>query len=62
MFKEILHANDGSERAFKALSFALDIAKQNKSDLHIGSGEEISYVPEYIEEAREDKEGRSARD
>ncbi len=46
MFKKILHANDGSEHAFKALSFALDIAKQNKAELHTVSIEEISYIPE----------------
>jgi nucleotide-binding universal stress UspA family protein len=60
MFKKILHANDGSDHAFKALSFALDIAKQNKAELHMVSVEEIPYMPEYIEEIREEK-GTAAR-
>lgn len=60
MFKTILHANDGSDHAFKALAFALDIAGQNNSELHMVSVEEISYVPEYIEEIREEK-GSAAR-
>jgi len=60
MFKTILHANDGSDHAFEALAIALDIAKQNNSELHMVSVEEISYVPEYIEEVREEK-GSAAR-
>lgn len=60
MFKIILHANDGSDHAFRALSFALDIAKQNDCLLHTVSVEEISYVPEYMEEVREEK-GTAAR-
>jgi nucleotide-binding universal stress UspA family protein len=60
MFKTILHANDGSDHAFKALSFAIDIAKQNKSELHMVSIEEIPSMPEYIEEIREEK-GTAAR-
>ena len=55
MFKTILHANDGSDHAFKALALALDLAKQNNSDLHMVSVEEIPYMPEYIEEVREEK-------
>ena len=60
MFKTILHANDGSDHAFKALSFAIDIAKQNKAELHMVSIEEIPSMPEYIEEVREEK-GTAAR-
>ncbi|HET7806738.1 MAG TPA: universal stress protein [Pseudolabrys sp.] len=60
MFEKILHANDGSDHAFKALSLALDIAKQNRSELHMVSVAEISYAPEYIEEVREEK-GTAAR-
>jgi nucleotide-binding universal stress UspA family protein len=60
MFRKILHANDGSEHAFHALSMALAIARQNKSELHMVSVEEISYMPEFIEEVREESgvEGR----
>ena len=60
MFKKILHANDGSEHAFKAFAFAVDIARQNKAELHMVSVEEIPYMPEYIEEVREEK-GTAAR-
>jgi nucleotide-binding universal stress UspA family protein len=54
MFSKILHANDGSEHAFHALALALAIAKQNQSELHMVSVEEISYMPEFIEEVREE--------
>jgi nucleotide-binding universal stress UspA family protein len=60
MFKKILHANDGSEQAFNALSFAIEIAKQNAAELHMVSVEELPYMPEYIEEVREEK-GTAAR-
>ena len=54
MFAKILHANDGSEQAFHALSLALAIAQQNNSELHMVSVEEIDYLPEFIEEVREE--------
>jgi nucleotide-binding universal stress UspA family protein len=54
MFRRILHANDGSEPAFHALSVALAIARQNHSELHMVSVEEIDYMPEFIEEVREE--------
>jgi nucleotide-binding universal stress UspA family protein len=60
MFNKILHANDGSEHAFHALSFALAIAKQNSSELHMVCVEEIDYMPEFIEEVREET-GTAAR-
>src|SRR6266849_633960 len=53
MFAKILHANDGSDHAFHALSLALAIAKQNQSDLHMVCVEEIPYLPEFMEEVRE---------
>jgi len=53
MFTKILHANDGSEAAFRALSLAIAIAKQNNSELHMVAVEEIPYLPEFIEEVRE---------
>jgi len=58
MFGRILHANDGSEPAFRAFALALDIARQNGAELHLVCVEEIPYLPEYIEEVRE--ETRSA--
>ena len=60
MFSKILHANDGSEHAFRALTVALVIAKQNNSELHMVSVEEIDYMPEFMEEIREET-GTAAR-
>ncbi len=60
MFSKILHANDGSEHAFRAFAVALAMAKQNNSDLHMVSVEEIDYMPEFIEEVREET-GTAAR-
>ena len=54
MFGKILCANDGSERAFHALALAITIAKENGSELHMVSVEEIDYMPEFIEEVREE--------
>ena len=53
MFKKILHANDGSDQAFKALLLAIEIAKQNGAELHMVSVEEIPPMPTSIEEVRE---------
>jgi nucleotide-binding universal stress UspA family protein len=60
MFSRILHANDGSEHAFHALTLAIAIAKQNESSLHMVSVEEIDYMPEFVEEVREET-GSAAR-
>jgi hypothetical protein len=60
MFSSILHANDGSEYAFHALTLALAIAKQNDSVLHMVSVEEIDYIPEFVGEVREET-GTAAR-
>jgi nucleotide-binding universal stress UspA family protein len=60
VFSKILHANDGSEHAFHALGLALALAKQNNSELHMISVEEIDYMPEFIEEIREET-GTAAR-
>ena len=60
MFNRILHANDGSEQAFRAFAMALAMAKQNNSDLHMVSVQEIDYMPEFIEEVREET-GTAAR-
>jgi nucleotide-binding universal stress UspA family protein len=60
MFDKILHANDGSEHAFHAVTLALAIAKQNKSELHIICVEEVPYLPEFIEGVREET-GTAAR-
>jgi len=60
MFRKMLHANDGSEPAFQALAMALALARQNQSELHMVSVEEISYMPEFIEEIRQET-GTAAR-
>jgi len=48
MFAKMLHANDGSEHAFHALSLALAIAEQNGSELHMVCVEEVPYLPEFV--------------
>src|SRR5437879_8391577 len=53
MFKIILHANDGSDHAFKALELAIDLAKRDGAELHMVSVEEIPAMAEFIEEIRE---------
>jgi nucleotide-binding universal stress UspA family protein len=60
MFSKVLHANDGSEHAFQALALAIAIAKQNSSELHMVSVEEIDYMPEFLEEVRQET-GTAAR-
>ena len=54
MFRKILHANDGSEHAFNALSLALQIAKHDNAELHMVSVEQVDHMPELVEEARQD--------
>jgi nucleotide-binding universal stress UspA family protein len=60
MFDRILCANDGSDRAFRALTLAVAMAKENGAELHMVSVEEIDYMPEFIEEIRE-QTGTAAR-
>ena len=60
MFRLILHANDGSKPAVKALELAIAMAKQDAAALHMVCVEEIPQMPEYIEEVREAK-GVAAR-
>ena len=60
MFAKILHANDGSAPAFKALELALALARQNGCELHLVSVMEIDYMPEFVEDVRQET-GRAAR-
>jgi len=60
MFRRVLHANDGSDPAFRALALAIKLAKQNTAELHLVCVEEIPPMPEYIEEIREVR-GTAAR-
>lgn len=50
MFEKILHANDGSEVAFKALAAAIDLAKRHRAELHVVCVEEIQRIPGSREE------------
>lgn len=61
MFKVILNANDGSAPAFKALEFALDLARQNKSELHMASVEEVAAFPELIGEVEAERKNADHR-
>jgi nucleotide-binding universal stress UspA family protein len=60
MFSKILHANDGSDHAFKALELAIMLAKQNGAELHMICVKEIPHMAEFIEEIRETR-GTAAR-
>jgi nucleotide-binding universal stress UspA family protein len=53
MFGKILHANDGSGHALRALPFALAIARQNGSKLQMVCAQEVPYLPELVEAIRE---------
>jgi nucleotide-binding universal stress UspA family protein len=61
MFAKILHANDGSEPAFHAFDFALALAKQNQSELHMVCVEELPYLPDFIEEVHQTTEAAVRR-
>jgi nucleotide-binding universal stress UspA family protein len=56
MFSKILHANDGSAGAFKALEVALSLARHYRSELHMVSVEEMPWLPGTREEVLGDKE------
>ncbi len=60
MFRKVLHANDGSDHAFGALALALRIAKESGCELHMVCVQEIDYMPEFMEEVREET-GSAAR-
>jgi nucleotide-binding universal stress UspA family protein len=60
MFTRILHANDGSDQAFHALSLVLDMAKESGAEVHMVSVEEIPYLPAAMEEVKEEA-GLAAR-
>ena len=60
LFGKILHANDGSEHALRAFTLALTIAKESGAEMHMVSVKEIDYLPEFIEDVRE-QQGMAAR-
>lgn len=53
IFNKILHANDGSEPAFHALTMALTLAQETKSELHLVCVKEVPSLPEFISEVDE---------
>ncbi len=55
MFKRILIANDGSEGAARALSAAIELAKEHEAELHMISVEEMPRFPASVEEIIEEK-------
>jgi nucleotide-binding universal stress UspA family protein len=55
MFTKILHANDGSDRAFKALHAAIELAKRFGAELHMICVEEMPNFPTTIDELVEEK-------
>ncbi len=61
MHSKILHAQDGSEGAFKALAEAIDIAKRYNAELHTISVEEVPHYAETIGEVIEEKDWREHR-
>ena len=61
MFARIMIANDGSEHALRGLILSLKMAKQNASELHMVSIEEIDYMPEFAEEVREEVDSAARR-
>ena len=56
MFNKILHANDGSAGAAKALDVALGLARHYRSELHTVAVEEMPWLPGTREEVFGDKE------
>jgi nucleotide-binding universal stress UspA family protein len=61
MFKKILHANDGSDHAFNALSLAVKIAKHDQAELHMVSVEEKGHMPQLAEESTQGPETATVR-
>jgi nucleotide-binding universal stress UspA family protein len=61
MHRKILHAQDGSEGAFKALVEAIDIAKRYNAELHTISVEEVPHYAETMGEVIEEKDWKDHR-
>ena len=59
MFKKILIANDGSEGAARALSAAIELAKEHGAELHMISVEELPRFPASVDEVIEEEEEAS---
>jgi len=61
MFKKILHGNDSSEHAFKALAEAIELAKRYGAELHSISVEELPNYAGTIGEVIEEKEAQNGQ-
>ena len=61
MFHRILHANDGSEGAIKALAMAITLATENRAELHMICVEEMPYFPTSIDEVKEERDEENHR-
>jgi nucleotide-binding universal stress UspA family protein len=61
MHSRILHAQDGSDHAFKALEEAIDLAKHYDAELHMISVEEIPHYAGTVGEVIEEKDWENHR-
>lgn len=61
MFHKILHANDGSDGAAKALATAVRLAKEHQAELHMICIEEMPYFPTSIDEVIEERNEENHR-
>ena len=61
MYKKILHGNDASENAFKALSSAIELAKMCGAELHSISVEEVPQYAGTIGEVIEEQEAQNGK-
>ncbi len=61
MFHKILHGNDGSDGAIKALATAIRLAKENQAEFHMICVEEMPYFPTSIDEVIEERNEENHR-
>jgi nucleotide-binding universal stress UspA family protein len=61
MFHRILHANDGSDGAGKALTAAIRLAGESRAELHMICVEEMPYFPTTIDEVVEGRAEENRR-
>lgn len=59
MYKKILHGNDTSEHAFRALASAVELAKMHGAELHTIMVEEIPQYAGTIGEVIEEKQAQN---
>jgi nucleotide-binding universal stress UspA family protein len=61
MYARILVANDGSPGGQKALSRAIELARELSAELHMGTVEELPRFPASIDEIAEEKDEANRR-